>query len=104
MNWIENHMLELVYLLDYFGQILPVILAVAIVFTFFLVQSFAKKLTRMAFYLDRIDNHLREITYFIKEHREDLFSAGGTPPVERRGGSARQKESSPVKTQDGRES
>ena len=97
--------MELLYLLDYFGQIMPVILAVAIIVTFFLIQSFAKKLTRMAFYLDRIDNHLREITYFIKEHREELLSgAGERPPAEHRVGSARPRKSSPVETQEGRES
>jgi len=66
MNWIESHIVQLAYFFDLIGQILPIVLTVAVVFTFFLVQSFSKKLSRMSFYLDRIDNHLREITYFIK--------------------------------------
>jgi len=66
MNWIDNHIVQLAYFLDLIGQILPVILTVAVIFTFFLVQSFSKKLSRMSFYLDRIDNHLREITYLVK--------------------------------------
>lgn len=68
MNWIESHIVQLVYFLDLISQILPVVLTVAVIFTFFLVQSFSKKLSRMSFYLDRIDNHLREITYFIKDY------------------------------------
>ena len=69
MNWIDSHIVQLVYFLDLIGQILPVVLTVAVIFTFFLVQSFSKKLSRMSFYLDRIDNHLREITYFIKDYK-----------------------------------
>ena len=68
MNWIDNHIVQLVYFLDLIGQLLPVVLTVALIFTFFLVQGFSKKLSRMSFYLDRIDNHLREITYFIKNY------------------------------------
>ena len=68
MNWIDNHIVQLVYFLDLFGQILPVVLTVALIFTFFLVQGFSKKLSRISFFLDRIDNHLREITYFIKNY------------------------------------
>jgi len=68
MNWIDSHIVQLVYFLDLIGQLLPVVLTVALIFTFFLVQSFYKKLSRMSFYLDRIDNHLREITYFIKNY------------------------------------
>ena len=67
MNWVESHIVQLAYFFDLFGQILPLVLTVAVIFTFFLVQSFSRKLSRMSFYLDRIDNHLREITYFIKD-------------------------------------
>ncbi|HLA38486.1 MAG TPA: hypothetical protein VJ417_00740 [Candidatus Glassbacteria bacterium] len=69
MDWIESHILQLVYWLDYLSQFLPIILTVAVVFTFFLIQSFSRKLSRMAFYLDRIDNHLREITFVLKNYR-----------------------------------
>ena len=76
MNWIESHIVQLVYFLDLIGQILPVVLTVAVIFTFFLVQSFSKKLSHMSFYLDRIDNHLREITYFIKDYERRNPRAG----------------------------
>ena len=69
MNWIEANMVQLLYWLDIVSQLLPLVLTVAVIFTFFIVQGFARKLSRMEFYLDRIDNHLREITYFIKEYR-----------------------------------
>ena len=68
MNWIDNHIVQLVYFLDLVNQLLPVVLTVALIFIFFLVQGFSRKLSRMSFYLDRIDNHLREITYFIKNY------------------------------------
>lgn len=79
MNWIESHIVQLVYFLDLISEILPVVLTVALIFTFFIVQSFSKKLSRMSFYLDRIDNHLREITYFIKDYRS------GNPHAESKG-------------------
>ncbi len=64
-------MVQLLHWMDIVGRLLPLVLTVAVIFTFFLVQGFARKLSRMEFYLDRIDNHLREITYFIKEHRAE---------------------------------
>jgi hypothetical protein len=89
MDWIESHILQLVYWLDYVSQFLPLILTVALVFTFFLVQSFGRKLTRMAFYLDHIDNHLRDITLLLKEHQA--------------GGSTEDKKSSAEKSDSGRD-
>ncbi len=71
MSWIEANMVQLLYWLDVAGQLLPFVLTVAVIFTFFLVQGYARKISRMEFYLDRIDNHLREITYFIKEYRAE---------------------------------
>jgi len=71
MSWVESHIVQILYTLDFLGQILPIVLTVALIFTFFLVQSFSKKLTRISFYLDRIDNHLREITFFIKEFQKE---------------------------------
>ena len=70
MNWADNHTMQIQYWLDVMANLLPVVLVIAIIFTFFLVRSFAKQITRMAFYLDRIDNHIREITYFIKEYEK----------------------------------
>ena len=67
MNWVNENIIGLSYWLDFIGNILPIILAVAIIFTFFLVQSFGRQLKIMSFYLDRIDNHLREISYLMKE-------------------------------------
>lgn len=68
MSWIESHLVQAMYWLDAVSQLLPLLLTVAVVFTFFLVQAYGRKLERMAFYLDRIDNHLREITYLLKEY------------------------------------
>jgi hypothetical protein len=71
VSWIEANLVQLLYWLDIVGQLLPFVLTVAVVFTFFMVQGYARKISRMEFYLDRIDNHLREITYFIKEYRAE---------------------------------
>ena len=81
MSWIDAHLVQVMYWLDMVGQLLPLVLTVAVVFTFFIVQAYGRKLERMAFYLDRIDNHLREITYFVKEYhsssgREDSEADG----------------------------
>ncbi len=76
MGWIETNMIQLLYWLDVVGQLLPLVLTVAVIFTFFLVQGFARKLSRMEFYLDRIDNHLREVTYFIKEYQAEQSGNG----------------------------
>ena len=62
--------MQIAYYLEFLGQILPVVLSVAVIFTFFIVQSFGRKLERMAFYLDRIDNHLSEMTYLIKDYQK----------------------------------
>ena len=72
MSWIDAHMVQLMYWMDVVTQLLPLVLTVAVVFTYFLVQAYGRKLERMAFYLDRIDNHLREITYFIKEYHSSV--------------------------------
>ncbi|MBW7997874.1 MAG: hypothetical protein FVQ81_15155 [Candidatus Glassbacteria bacterium] len=69
MSWIDSHLIQLMYWLDVISQLLPLVLTVAVIFTYFLVQGFARKLSKMEFYLDRIDNHLREVTYFIKEYQ-----------------------------------
>jgi len=87
MDWIESHILQLVYWLDYLSQFLPVILTVVVIFTFFLLQSFSRKLTRMAFYLDRIDNHLREITFFIKDYQAGRSAEDKKSPAEKSDGS-----------------
>ena len=70
MSWLDAHLVQVMYWLDVVTQLLPLLLTVAVVFTFFLIQSYGRKLERMAFYLDRIDNHLREITYFVKEYKK----------------------------------
>lgn len=75
MKWVNDNMVGLSYWFDFISNILPIILAVAIIFTFFLVQSFARQLKIMSFYLDRIDNHLREINYLMKEKRTPDGSA-----------------------------
>lgn len=62
--------MQIQYWLDTISNFLPIVLILAIIFTFFLIQSFARQLARMSFYLDRIDNHLREITYFLKEYEK----------------------------------
>ena len=87
MSWIEAHLVQTMYWLDVVSQLLPLVLTVAVVFTFFLVQAYGRKLERMAFYLDRIDNHLREITYFIKEYH----SAAGGEDGEQGGGASAEK-------------
>ena len=69
--------MEIAYYLEFFGRILPAVLTIAVIFTFFIVQSFGRKLERMAFFLDRIDNHLREITYFIKAYEREKGSGSG---------------------------
>lgn len=69
MNWFESHLVQLMYWLDGVSRIMPLVLTAAVIFIFFLVRSFGRRAARMEFYLDRIDNHLREITYFIKEHQ-----------------------------------
>ncbi|HUU26943.1 MAG TPA: hypothetical protein VM123_03955 [archaeon] len=76
MSWFESHIVQLAYIFDFIGQIMPIVLTVAVIFTFFLVQSFSKKLSRISFYLDRIDNHLREITYFIKDYQKEKLDEG----------------------------
>ena len=78
MKWADSHIMQIQYWLDTISGFLPIVLTLAIIFTFFLVQSFAKQLARMSFFLDRIDNHLREITYFLKEYEKEKFS----PPQE----------------------
>ena len=70
MNWYDAHLVQIMYWLDVISQLFPLVLTVAVVFTFFIVQAYGRKLERMAFYLDRIDNHLREITYFVKEYNK----------------------------------
>lgn len=75
MNWTDGHIMQIQYWLDLMANLLPVVLVLAIIFTFFLVRSFAKQITRMAFYLDRIDNHMREITYFLKEYEKSKISS-----------------------------
>lgn len=82
MSWLDAHLVQIMYWLDVVMQLLPLLLTVAVVFTFFLVQSYGRKLERMTFYLDRIDNHLREITYFIKE-----YHSAGDKDSEGKGGS-----------------
>ena len=67
--------MQIQYWLDFIGNLLPIVLTLAIIFTFFLIQSFARQLARMSFFLDRIDNHLREITYFLKEYEKSKFSS-----------------------------
>lgn len=71
MSWVEANMVQFLYWMNIARQLLPLVLTVAIIFTFFLVRSFARKLSRMEFYLDRIDNHLSEVTYLIKEYRTE---------------------------------
>jgi hypothetical protein len=70
MNWMDNHIAQVSWWLEFLGQALPVVLTVAVIFTFFIVQSFSRKLERMGFYLDRIDNHLSEITYLLKKREK----------------------------------
>jgi hypothetical protein len=78
LNWYDAHLVQVMYWLDVVGQLLPLILTVAVVFTFFIVQAYGRKLERMSYYLDRIDNHLREITYFIKEYnRKEMQDKNG---------------------------
>lgn len=77
MNWMENHIAQAAWWLDFLGQALPLVLAVAVIFTFFIVQSFGRKLERMGFYLDRIDNHLSEIAYLLK--KREKAETGKTP-------------------------
>lgn len=67
--------MQIQYWLDFIGNLLPIVLTLAIIFTFFLIQSFARQLARMSFFLDRIDNHLREITYFLKEYEKSKLSS-----------------------------
>ena len=67
--------MQIQYWLDFIGNLLPIVLTLAIIFTFFLIQSFTRQLARMSFFLDRIDNHLREITYFLKEYEKSKFSS-----------------------------
>ncbi len=76
MEWADNHIMEIQYWLDFLANLLPIVLTLAIIFTFFLIQSFARQLSRMSFFLDRIDNHLREITYFLKEYEKSKSSTG----------------------------
>ncbi|MEA2063185.1 MAG: hypothetical protein U9P14_05775 [Gemmatimonadota bacterium] len=68
MEWVDSHIMQLGYWFNFIAEMLPVVLVLAIIFTFFLIQSFARQLSRITYFLDRIDNHLREITYFIKEN------------------------------------
>jgi hypothetical protein len=77
MNWIESHIIQIAYFFEVISQLLPVVLTVAVIFTFFLLQSFSRKLSRMSFYLDRIDNHLREINYLIKDYQKSKFTEPG---------------------------
>jgi hypothetical protein len=77
MSWVESHIMQIAYFLDFFSQVLPAVLAVALIFTFFLIQSFSRKLDRMSFYLDRIDNHLREVTYFIRDYEKSKQEGNG---------------------------
>lgn len=77
MNWIEGHIIQIAYFFEIISQFLPVVLTVAVIFTFFLLQSFSRKLSRMSFYLDRIDNHLREINYLIKDYQKSKFNEPG---------------------------
>ena len=67
--------MQIQYWLDFIGNLLPIVLTLAIILTFFLIQSFARQLARMSFFLDRIDNHLREITYFLKEYEKSKLSS-----------------------------
>ena len=69
--------MQIQYWLDFLANLLPIVLTLAIVFTFFLIQSFAKQLARMSYFLDRIDNHLREITYLLKEYEKPELSSSG---------------------------
>ena len=75
MKWADSHIMQIQYWLDFIGNLLPIALTLAIIFTFFLIQSFARQLARMSFFLDRIDNHLREITYFLKEYEKSKLSS-----------------------------
>ncbi len=79
MNWFEKHLLQLTYLADLLGRFLPFVLTAAIILTFFLVQSYGRRLSRMEYFLDRIDNHLAEITYFIKDYQR---KSSGQEPAE----------------------
>lgn len=73
----DSHIAQISWWLDFLSQALPVVLTVAVIFTFFIVQSFGRKLERMGFYLDRIDNHLSEITYLLK--KRDKTKSENTP-------------------------
>lgn len=75
MSWIENNLVQLMYTLDVFSRLLPFVLCVVLIFILFLVRSYARRLSRMEFYLDRIDNHLREITYVIKEYHSETAAS-----------------------------
>ncbi|MFC1614203.1 hypothetical protein ACFL5K_02785 [Gemmatimonadota bacterium] len=79
--------MQIQYWLDFMANLLPVVLVLAIIFTFFLVRSFARQITRMAFYLDRIDNHLRETTYFLKEYEKSKTSSEKETDEPENGGS-----------------
>lgn len=68
--------MQIAYYLEFFGRVTPLVLTVAVIFTFFIVQGFGRKLDRMSFYLDRIDDHLREITYFIKTYEKEKRENG----------------------------
>ncbi|MCE5270641.1 hypothetical protein LLH00_05095 [bacterium] len=78
MHWVDSHIMQLSYYIDFLSESLPVVLTVAVIFTFFIVQSFSRKLDRMSFFLDRIDNHLSEIAYLLKrqEKNEDPGQSG----------------------------
>ncbi|MBN2290451.1 MAG: hypothetical protein JXQ83_14045 [Candidatus Glassbacteria bacterium] len=76
MDWMDSHIMQVQYWLDFAANLLPVVLTLAVIFTFFLVHSFARQLARMSFYLDRIDNHLREITYFLREYKKSELPPG----------------------------
>jgi len=70
MNWVDSHIMQLSYYINFLSEALPVVLTVAVIFTFFIVQSFSRKLDRMSFFLDRIDNHLSEIAYLLKRQEK----------------------------------